>query len=177
MPPPLLYRLWVGASALALPFLGAREVAKLETAGETTERAREKLGQPTRARPRGPLIWFHAASVGESLAVLALIARMGQARPQAAFLLTSGTATSGALLKSRLPPRSLHQFAPLDAPRPLKRFLAHWRPDAALFVESELWPQMLWRTHMAGVPLALVNARLSARSLGGWKKRPRMVWT
>ena len=171
----MLYRLWVGASALLLPFLGPREIAKLEIAGIEAPRAREKLGQPTEPRPEGPLIWFHAASVGESLSVLALIDRLGRLLPDRHFLITTGTATSAQILSNRLPHRTLHQFAPLDAPKALRRFLGHWRPDAALFVESELWPQMLRRTHATGAKMALINARLSERSLARWRKRPGMA--
>ena len=176
MSAPFLYRAWVGASVLALPIFARSETKKLTQAGLSAARAREKLGHATVPRPGdGPLIWFHAASVGESLSVLSLITRMGVALPQAHFLITSGTATSAQLVARRLPPRTQHQFAPLDAPGPLSRFLAHWQPDAALFVESELWPQMLRRTKASGARLALVNARLSERSQESWRKRPALA--
>ena len=170
MSPPFLYRFWVGASMVLVPFLARREINKLREAGVPVLRAHEKLGHATQdRRGTGPLIWFHAASVGESLSVLSLITRMGVALPKAQFLITSGTATSAALVENRLPPRTLHQFAPLDAPGPLKRFLRHWRPEAAIFVESELWPQMLRRAHASGARMALVNARLSERSQARWR--------
>jgi 3-deoxy-D-manno-octulosonic-acid transferase len=172
---PLLYGLWVGASALLVPFVARSEVRKLRNAGVSVDRAHEKLGHATERRQDGQLIWFHGASVGESLSVLALIDRMGRMLPEAQFLITSGTATSAQLIASRLPRNTVHQFAPLDAPGPLKRFLAHWRPDAALFVESELWPQMLRRTHAAGARMAMVNARMSSRSIDSWRKRPALA--
>jgi 3-deoxy-D-manno-octulosonic-acid transferase len=174
MPAPFLYRAWVGASMLLVPFFARREVRKLREAGLPVDRAHEKLGHATEPRnPSGPLIWFHAASVGESLSVLALIDRMGKTLPNAQFLITSGTATSARLLAQRMPPRAVHQFAPLDAPGPLKRFLRHWRPDAAVFVESELWPQMLRRTYEGGAKMALVNARLSEGSIAQWRRFPQ----
>ena len=175
MTTPFLYRAWVAASTVMLPIAGRQSMAKLRRAEVEPKRVREKLGHASQPRPEGPLIWFHAASVGESLSVLALIDRMGRALPQAHFLITSGTATSARLVDRRLPPRSRHQFAPLDAPGPLKRFLNHWRPDAALFVESELWPQMLRRTHARGTPMALINARLSQRSIERWQKQPALA--
>ncbi len=175
MATPLLYRAWVGASLVLLPFLARSEVKKLRRAGLPLARAWEKLGHATEARAPGTLIWFHGASVGESLSVLALITRMGHLLPEARFLITSGTATSADLIARRLPPRTVHQFAPLDAPGPLKRFLRHWRPEAALFVESELWPQMLRRTRARGTAMALVNARLSARSIAAWRRRPALA--
>lgn len=175
MAAPFLYSAWVAASAVLLPFAARSQIAKLRKAGVPTQRAHEKLGHASQPRPNGPLIWFHAASVGESLSVLALITRMGVACPTAEFLITSGTATSAQLIASRCPARTRHQFAPLDAKGPMTRFLRHWRPDAAVFVESELWPQMLRRTYAAGVPMALVNARLSERSLAAWAKRPALA--
>jgi 3-deoxy-D-manno-octulosonic-acid transferase len=174
--PPFLYRAWVAASMALVPFASMSEIRKLRKAGVSVHRAHEKLGHATQERAgTGPLVWFHAASVGESLSVLALITRMGVALPQAQFLITSGTATSAALIAQRLPPRSTHQFAPLDAPGPLKRFLSHWRPDAAVFVESELWPQMLRRTYESGAAMAMVNARLSERSIERWRARPELA--
>lgn len=173
---PFLYRAWVVASMGLVPFFARSQTAKLRAQGVPVRRAHEKLGHATQDRQgSGPLIWLHAASVGESLSVLALITRMGMILPRAQFLITSGTATSAALVAQRMPPRTQHQFAPLDAPGPLKRFLRHWQPDAAIFVESELWPQMLRRTHATGAKMALVNARLSDKSVETWRKHPKMA--
>jgi 3-deoxy-D-manno-octulosonic-acid transferase len=170
---PLLYQLYVVLTVLLVPFAARNETRKLRRAGVPVTRAHEKLGHATEERRgSGPFVWFHAASVGESLSVLSLIGRMGEMLPRARFLITSGTATSAQMVEKRLPPRCVHQFAPLDAPGPLKRFLVHWRPDAAIFVESEIWPQMLRRTRARGAKMALVNARLSAKSVATWKKAP-----
>ena len=174
MSAPFPYNAWVAVSMVLVPFAARSETRKLRAAGMPVHRAHEKLGHATEdRRGSGPLIWFHAASVGESLSVLALITRMGHALPNAQFLITSGTATSAKLVGQRLPPRSVHQLAPLDAPGPLNRFLKHWQPDAAIFVESELWPQMLRRTYATGARMALVNARLSQRSVSKWQKMPK----
>ena len=171
---PFLYRAWVAASMLLVPFAALAQTRKLRDQGISAARAHEKLGNATKdRRGSGPLVWLHAASVGESLSVLALITRMGVLIPDAQFLITSGTATSATLVERRLPPRTVHQFAPLDAPGPLRRFLRHWKPDAAIFVESELWPQMLRRTHATGARMALVNARMSDKSVATWRKWPR----
>ncbi len=171
--PTLLFKLYRAATALILP-LAYRSVArKLHAHGVSRTRIRERLGHASQPRPDGALIWFHAASVGESLSVLSLIARLGQRLPEVGFLITSGTATSAELIAKRMPPRTRHQFAPLDASRPVGRFLAHWRPCAGIIVESELWPVMLVRARAAGLALALVNARLSDKSVASWQKRPR----
>jgi 3-deoxy-D-manno-octulosonic-acid transferase len=173
MRPTALYRAYVAAAALVVPFAAHARIKRLRRDGVAVHRAHEILGHTTEQRPGGLLIWFHAASVGESLSVLPLIAANGQQLPEARFLITSGTPTSAALIAARMPPRCVHQFAPLDAAGPVKRFLKRWRPDAAVFVESELWPQILVRARRANVPLALVGARMSLRSLARWGKFPR----
>lgn len=160
-------------TAAALPFAMRGAGRKLRAHGVGEDRIRERLGHATEPRPDAPLIWFHAASVGESLSVLTLIRRMGDRLPGHEFLITSGTATSAAILAKRMPPRCRHQFAALDAPGPVARFLAHWRPDAAIFVESELWPLTLTATRATGARLALLNARMSAKSVRGWSKFPK----
>jgi 3-deoxy-D-manno-octulosonic-acid transferase len=171
MRPTALFRFYSFMTALLLPFAALMVVRKLRRAGVTSHRAHEVLGNASEHRPGGTLIWFHAASVGESLSVLSLITAMGRALPDARFLITSGTPTSAQLIAARMPPRTQHQFAPLDGAGPLRRFLRTWRPDAAVLVESELWPNMLVHTRRAGIPMAMVNARLSERSLKSWAKR------
>lgn len=173
---PFLYRTWVAISAALVPFAARSEIAKLREAGVCTDRAHERLGHATQDRQgSGPLIWFHGASVGESLSVIALITRIGEMLPNAQFLLTSGTATSANIISRRLPPRCVHQFAPLDAAGPVKRFLTHWQPEAAVFVESELWPQLLRRSYESGAKMAMVNARLSERSVQKWRRQPKLA--
>jgi 3-deoxy-D-manno-octulosonic-acid transferase len=170
--PTLLYRAYHAATRLALPFAARSVMRKLDRHGVPPERQRERLGYATLPRRDGQLIWFHGASVGESLSALTLITYLEKRLPRAQFLITSGTATSAELVSKRLPPRTRHQFAALDAPGPVARFLDHWRPDAALFVESELWPVTLTETRRSGAQLALVNARLSRKSVDTWRKYP-----
>ncbi len=167
---PLPVRLYCTLANLVAPLAFRRVAAKLSAQGTSPARLRERLGHASAERPSKRLLWFHAASVGESLSVLRLITRMGETDPDLAFLLTSGTATSADIVARRLPPRTTHQFAPLDSARAVNRFLDHWTPDAAIFVESELWPQMLTRTHARDIPLALINARISENSARKWKR-------
>lgn len=170
---PPLFHLYVAVTVLLAPFAAWSEIRKLRKQGISALRAHEKMGHASEPRiGSGDLIWFHAASVGESLSVLALIAKMGEMLPRAHFLITSGTPTSAKLVAERMPPRTVHQFAPLDARGPLTRFLRHWRPAAAIFVESELWPRMLRMTRERGATMALVNARLSAKSRAAWASKP-----
>ncbi|MFK7743437.1 MAG: 3-deoxy-D-manno-octulosonic acid transferase [Roseobacter sp.] len=174
MRPPFLFLVYTAAASVLVPFFAWVETRKLRAAGFPVVRAHEKLGHATASREgSGPLVWFHAASVGESMSVLALITSMGNIVPRAQFLITSGTATSARMVEKHLPPRTIHQFAPLDAAGPVGRFLRHWRPNAAVFVESELWPQMLRRTRDTDARIVLVNARLSTSSRAAWQKRPK----
>lgn len=142
---------------------------------EEPARRGERLGTAGISRPQGRLVWVHAASVGETNAVLPLIARLHDARPEASVLLTTGTVTSARLAADRAGPGTIHQYVPLDAPGPVARFLDHWRPDLGIFVESEVWPNLVLGAADRQVPLVLVNARLSKRSFSGWRRRIRMA--
>ena len=140
---------------------------------EDPRRMAERMGHPSLARPAGPLVWLHGASVGEGIALLPLVERLVARGLN--VLVTSGTVTSATILADRLPAGALHQYLPLDIPAFLARFLDHWRPDLALVAESEIWPNMLRMVHERGVPLMLVNARLSPRSFARWSKAPRVI--
>jgi 3-deoxy-D-manno-octulosonic-acid transferase len=139
---------------------------------EEPQRRNERFGQPTAPRPQGRLVWIHAASVGETNAVLPLISALGEQRSSLSFLLTTGTVTSAKLAAERLGPRAIHQYAPLDAPQYVRGFLDHWRPDLAVFTESEIWPNLILETAARDVPLALVNGRMTKRSFQRWRASP-----
>ena len=143
------------------------------TARRIAARLDERYGQSRTARPPGPLVWIHGASVGELLAVIPLIERIRE--KEFNVLCTSGTVTSANLAEQRLPPGAIHQFVALDAPRFVRRFFDHWRPDLALFVESDLWPNLIMTIARRGIPLILVNGRLSERSFNRWRRAPRMI--
>jgi 3-deoxy-D-manno-octulosonic-acid transferase len=165
-----LYRL----AALALTPL-ARPLLAVRAQGgkEDSERIGERLGYAGEPRPAGRLLWLHGASVGESLSLLPLIERLIQ--QGFVVLVTSGTSTSAEVLRQRLPGGALHQYMPLDAPGFVARFLDHWRPELALFAESEIWPNMLGAMTRRGIPLVLVNARISPQSVERWGKIPSVA--
>ncbi len=142
---------------------------------ELPSRRDERYGEATAARPDGTMLWFHAASVGETNAVLPLMTALGERRPDLTFLLTTGTVTSAKLADKRLMQRAIHQFVPLDSPQYAARFISHWRPDLAVFTESEIWPNLILETECAGVPIALVNGRMSERSFKRWRKSRRLA--
>jgi 3-deoxy-D-manno-octulosonic-acid transferase len=138
------------------------------------ERARrpERYGEASVPRPSGFLVWFHAASVGETNAVLPLIEAIAAEHPEIKLLLTTGTVTSANLARKRLPQTAVHQYVPLDNQDYVRRFLKHWRPDLAVFVESEIWPNLVLETKAQDIPLVLVNGRMSFRSFRRWRGRP-----
>lgn len=140
-------------------------------AKEDPQRLFERRGITSLLRPRGPLVWIHGASVGESLSALALIDRLLRERSDLSVLVTTGTVTSAVLMDARLPARAFHQYAPIDHPLYVSRFLRHWRPNAALWFESEFWPNLLVASQKKNMPMALVNARMSEKSFEGWRKR------
>ena len=173
MSAPLALGLYRAATFAATPLAGALLSLRLNRGKEDPDRVDERRGFPGLARPEGPLVWLHGASVGETLSLLPLIERLTQGGLHA--LVTSGTLTSARLMASRLPPRALHQFAPLDTPAFFRRFFAHWRPDLGLIAESEIWPNMIFEAARARAPLAMVNARMSERSFRRWRRSPGLA--
>jgi len=158
-----------GLTHLVSPLVPAYLRRRMRRGKEDPVRIGERLGTPGRARPDGGIVWLHAASVGESLSILPLIDRLLDARADITLLVTSGTVTSATLLEKRLPVRAIHQFVPVDTPGAVTGFLNHWQPAAAILVESELWPNLITLTRARGIPMALINARMSAASVRGWK--------
>jgi 3-deoxy-D-manno-octulosonic-acid transferase len=136
---------------------------------EDPGRIGERLGHASKDRPAGDLVWLHAASIGESASVLPLITQLLQ-DPALTVLVTSGTVTSASMLGERLPDRAFHQYVPVDLPDAIARFLDHWKPDLAILVESELWPNMISETQDRGVPMVMVQGRLSEKSSRRWRR-------
>lgn len=168
-----LYR---AATHLFGPFARLYLASRLARGKEDRARFAERLGRPGRPRPEGRLVWMHGASVGESLSILPLVARIVEtaARPTR-VLVTTGTVTSARLMGERLGANAFHQFAPVDLPGPVRGFLDHWRPDAAVWVESEFWPNLLSETHARKIPAALIQGRISDRSYASWRRVPGLI--
>src|SRR5262245_45318577 len=170
---PLTLRAYRLPTAAATPLAPALMSHRLKRGKELAARLSERYGQSEHPRPPGPLVWLHGASVGELVSVIPLIERISE--KGFAVLCTSGTVTSANLAEQRLPKGVIHQFVILDTPRFVKRFFNHWQPDLALFVESDLWPNLIVTTAERGVPLILVNARLSERSFNRWRRVPGTI--
>ena len=164
-----LYRL---ATRLGGPLFEVALRRRARRAKEDPDRLPERRGRPSLPRPPGSLVWLHGASVGEAQAVLPLLQALLSGRPTLQALVTTGTVTSARLMAERLPARARHQFAPLDRPAAWGRFLDHWRPELLLLVESELWPNLIFESRRRGVAMALINARMSARSERRWRHLP-----
>lgn len=171
MPPVLrAYRLLSAAATPLAPLLLAQ---RLRRGKEHGARLGERRGESGIKRPPGPLIWVHGASVGELISALPLIERL-RARNMR-VLVTSGTVTSSDLAEQRLPADVIHQFVPLDTPRFARRFFNHWRPAMALFIEQELWPNLMLEAARRNVPLILINGRLSENSFQRWRRVPATI--
>ncbi|WP_430912513.1 3-deoxy-D-manno-octulosonic acid transferase [Methylobacterium sp. sgz302541] len=138
---------------------------------EDPGRIAERRGLAGRARPVGSLAWMHGASIGEALSLIGLVE--GMIARGFSVLVTTGTRSAAELVGARLPAGAVHQYVPLDAPRWVERFLDHWQPDLALVAESEIWPNTIMALHARGIPLLLVNGRMSQRSFRGWERSPR----
>ena len=169
----LLLGIYRNVTTVAGPFTPALLDWRRRRGKEDPARLRERMGIASLPRPAGRLAWLHGASVGESLAMMPLIERLIARGVK--VLLTTGTVTSATILQSRLPKGAVHQFVPVDVPKYIERFLRHWQPNIVLVAESELWPNLICQVNAKGIPLVLVNARLSARSFERWQKLPWFI--
>jgi 3-deoxy-D-manno-octulosonic-acid transferase len=154
-----------------LPFWLKRRAKKGK---EDPKRVSERHGIASAVRPAGELVWLHAASVGESQMLMPVIERILATQPDMNIVVTTGTVTSAELLIPQLSDRADHQYAPADLPKAVKRFLDHWQPDLVIFAESELWPNIIMQTKARDIPMALINARMSAKSLNRWAKQAKV---
>lgn len=167
--PPISIRAYRFAGALARPFSRYLIKSRLRRGKELPARVNERYGIAKLPRPPGRIVWVHAASVGETLAVLPLAGRILRDSNCRTILLTTGTVTSANMIASRGLPDLIHQFVPMDFKAYVSAFLDHWKPDMAIFVESEIWPNILLGLNERSIPAILVNGRMSPNSHGRWK--------
>jgi 3-deoxy-D-manno-octulosonic-acid transferase len=161
-------RFYRGLSSAMVPLAPALIRRRLKLGKEDPERIGERRGISRDLRPDGPIVWIHGASVGEVLASAALIERLRALHVR--ILLTSGTVTSAAVVAKRFPPDIIHQYVPYDSPLYVARFLNHWRPSLALFIESDLWPNLILQSAARRLPMVLINGRMSPRSFPRWRR-------
>src|SRR5690348_11717334 len=165
---PMTLRLYQTLSSAVVPFAPVLINRRLKKGKEDPARVDERRGMSEDTRPQGPMVWIHGASVGEVLASAALIERLRALNIR--ILLTSGTVTSAAIVAKRFPPDIIHQYVPYDSPRYVARFLDHWRPSLALFIESDLWPNLILQSAARRLPMVLINGRMSHRSFPRWRR-------
>lgn len=154
---------------IAGPMVDIYLMKRKKTGKEDPKRFKERLGYASSPRPKGPIIWFHAASVGESVSILPIIQKISKSFDNINILLTTGTLSSAKLVESRLPDNAFHQYIPVDKITSVNRFLKHWKPNLAIWVESELWPNLVTQTAKQ-CPMLLINGRMSDSSLRKWKR-------
>src|SRR5438094_4819878 len=167
-PLPMTLRVYRKLSSAMVPLAPALIKRRLKQGKEDPARVGERRGLSQDVRPHGPLVWIHGASVGEVLAAAALIERLRDLNLR--ILLTSGTVTSAAMVAKRFPPDVIHQYVPYDSPRYVARFLDHWKPSLALFIESDLWPNLILAAAARRLPMVLINGRMSQRSFPRWRR-------
>src|ERR1700720_1581497 len=165
---PMSLRVYQKLSAAMMPLAPALIKRRLKQGKEDPARIGERRGLSHDIRPSGPLVWIHGASVGEVLAAASLIERLRALNIR--ILVTSGTVASAAIVARRFPPDIIHQYVPYDSPRFVGRFLDHWRPSLALFIESDLWPNLILSSAARRLPMVLINGRMSQRSFPRWRR-------
>jgi len=173
----MILSLYRGLTTIAAPLISHYLKKRLARGKEHPIRFPERLGQASIPRPSGKIIWLHGASVGEAISLLPLIDGIKSTHADYTVLLTTGTITSAALMKKRLPEDVIHQFIPVDRLPYVRAFLDHWQPDCAIWAESELWPNLVYETAQRHIPMALINARMSDKSLKTWRKLSGFIAT
>jgi 3-deoxy-D-manno-octulosonic-acid transferase len=171
----LLRSSYYGLSWLGAPFISAYLGWRAFKGREDKNRIRERVGFPTQPRPEKSLLWVHAVSVGESVAALTIIEAILKKYPEIYVLLTTTTVSSAKIIEKRLPKNVIHQFCPVDTPQAVKRFLNHWQPELAIWIESEFWPNLMHETQTRGIPTILLNGRMSRKSFSNWQKLKGLI--
>lgn len=160
---------------LTSPFIKRHLNKRLEEGKEDASRFDERFGEPSRMRPSGVLVWIHAASVGEAMSVLPLIKVILARNHDSSVLLTTVSKTSANLMQERLPTGAFHQYLPIDTKQSVNRFLDYWHPQMAIWMESEIWPNLINETSRRKIPMMMLNARITESSFNLWRKTGGLI--
>lgn len=171
----MVFKTYRGIGMALYPFMGPFLRLRANKGKEDRKRRYERYGYPSADKPAGPIVWFHAASVGESMAIIPVVEHVNNLGINT--IMTTGTVTSAQIVRKRLPRGSFHQYVPLDLKPALERFLDHWQPDTAVFTESEIWPMTILELSQRNIPRVLVNARMSDKSYKRWKNASGLAET
>lgn len=166
---------YYGITYIGAPFVSAYLYWRTHKGHEDKGRLHERRGIIRVPRPERPLLWVNAVSVGESVAALTIIQTILKRYPEVYVLLTTTTVSSAKVIEKRLPKNTIHQFCPVDTPQAVRRFLNYWQPDLAIWIESELWPNLIHETQQRGIPTILLNGRMSPKSFSHWQKVKGMI--
>ena len=159
-----IWGIYLRMSIVLAPLLRLYLKRRIVKGKEEPSRLPERYGCSEIIRPNGSLIWLHAVGLGEVMALRGFIILLAKYSPESYFLVTSSTKASAQVFKENLPPRTIHQYFPLDVPVYCKRFLEHWKPNLSIFIDSEVWPNMLFNLNRKKIPIILLNARLTNKS-------------
>ncbi len=161
------YRLIINLIFLVSPIIIILRILKKK---EDPKRFLEKIGKFDNKNKNNNLIWFHGSSVGEILSIVPLIEKLNKKKNIKRILITSNTLSSAKIIKKLELKKTFHQFFPLDTDFLVEKFLNHWKPNAVFFIESEIWPNMIFKVKEKNIPLILLNARITKKSFNRWKK-------
>jgi len=162
-----LYQIILSLIILISPLLIIFRIYKNK---EDKIRFKEKFSIPSKKRSKGKLIWFHGASVGEILSVIPLIKNYEKDKSIKQILVTSSTLSSSKVLQKFQFKKTIHQFYPIDHIFFTKKFLEYWKPNLAIFIESEIWPCMFKELKQKKIYLILLNARITKKTFSKWTK-------
>lgn len=166
----LLYRLYYIFTLIAHFIVPTLLKRRLRAGKENPDRYQEKLGHYSIERPKGDLIWFHAASVGELNSIIPIIKKLGKV----SFLITTVTLNSSKVFERANIKNAIHQFAPVDSPFIIKKFLDYWQPKRGIFIDSEIWPNLICIASER-FDLINLNARISRKSTASWARLRSLI--
>ena len=164
-----IYNILINLIILISPFIILIRLLKNK---EDKKRFKEKFCSFSKKRGSGKLIWFHGSSVGEILSAIPLIEKLEKKKSINKILITSSTLSSSKVLSNFKLRKTIHQFFPIDSNTLTKKFLNYWNPSVAIFIESEIWPNMLMNIKKQSLPLILLNARITKKSYNKWNMIP-----
>ena len=163
----IIYQLIVSLLLIISPVIIFYRINKNK---EDPKRYKEKFAVPSKIRKKGKLVWFHGASVGELLSIIPIIKNYEKNKSINQILITSSTLSSSKILKKFKFKKTIHQFYPVDHFLITSKFLKYWKPNLAVFIESEIWPNMFKQVKDMDIPLILLNARLTKKTFNKWLK-------
>ena len=162
-----VYRIFINLILILSPIIILVRLLKKK---EDFKRFKEKLGFFSKNNSKGKLIWFHGASVGEFQSIVPLLEKLEKSKKISRILITSNTLSSSKVISKLKLKKISHQFFPIDNDLIIKKFINHWKPSVALFVDSEIWPNTLINLNKKKIPTILINARITRKSFNKWIK-------